>query len=236
MKFKKVILSLALALCLALPMFLVGCGDNTPQNQPAWGKTFSYSGAYYDNLEGYMIKNDENGKPIQNGTSIRTLIRQQYLAGNLDLSAVEVEETSSTIDLSSVISGDQLIFQLHNTAKVYFTRFANTTVRLSEKEDAKVTVNNTTYDLREVGNYSIQSEIIENDIIVGFVGTTIHNGATYKNGLTFSINSLKDTFNTVNIKIYTNSPITDPSAHTDLETGRTYLEITFTPVLTWLGE
>lgn len=235
MKFKKVILSLALALCLALPMFLVGCGggDLAPE-VPSWGKSYSYTGSYVDNLDSYNIKSDENGNPIQNGTPIRTLIKNQFLAGNLDLTAVEVEETSKTIDLSSETTGDQLISKLHELAKGYFTAFGDTTVRLSEKEDAKVTFNNTTYDLRIEEN-SINIQIIEKDFIVGYVGTTIQNGATYKNGLSFSINSSKDTFNSVNIKIYTNSPITDLSAHTDL-TGKTYLEITFTPVLTWLGE
>ncbi len=236
MKFKKIILSLALALCLALPMFLVGCGGEDPIPEvPSWGKSYSYTGSYYDNLDSFNVKTDDNGNPIQNGTAIRTLIKNQFLAGNLELIAVEVEETAETINLNSVTTGDQLIFQLHNTAKMYFTAFGNTTVRLSEKEDAKVTFNNTTYDLREMEN-SINIEIIENDIIVGFVGTTIHNGTTYQNGLTFSINSLKDIFNSVNIKIYTKSPISDPSAYTDTETGKTYLVVTFTPVLTWLGE
>ena len=212
------------------------CGGDDPIPEvPSWGKSYSYTGSYYDNLDSFNIKTDDNGNPIQNGTAIRTLIKNQFLAGNLELTAVEVEETSKTIDLSSVTTGDQLIFQLHNTAKMYFTAFGNTTVRLSEKEDAKITFNNTTYDVREVEG-SMQYQIIKDEIIVGFVGTTIHNGTTYKNGLTFSINSLNDIFNSVNIKIYTKSPITDPSAHTDIETGKTYLGVTFTPVLTWLGE
>lgn len=143
---KKKILTLMLTICFLITcsLSLTACGN--AKKVYAWGKTFTYQGAYSTNYEQH-----ENDAP-----TYKNLLKKEFEANNLDFQNAKIYispiESSKTIDLTvaSTIDFNAFISFINHEAFITLTsNYKDWKVEVGNKEDNCITINGKTYSLSQ---------------------------------------------------------------------------------------
>lgn len=157
--------SLAIAICLIIPaLFLSACGDVgyiPPETRYAWGRTFTYQGASF---------NDHLTIGGNNGTPRGKLLKDEYTKGNLDLANAFINGVAVDLSQYSDLSADAFFQHLISMMEARLhTMCDGITIVVSTEEELTVTVNKKPYKLVETSEGSNYFTLIDESAVGGAI-------------------------------------------------------------------
>ncbi|MGN0797452.1 MAG: hypothetical protein ACI4M5_04515 [Christensenellales bacterium] len=143
---KKKILIFILAICMLIPcsIYMSACEDTAKVY--AWGKTFTYQGAYSTNYD-----HNSNDAP-----TYKTLLQREFEADNLDFENATMSSLyddniiKTNLSPGASIGFDAFISFLNHEALMQFTsKYKDWKVEVGNREDNSITINEKTYLLSQ---------------------------------------------------------------------------------------
>ena len=133
-------------------MLISACGEDNYVVKYAWGKTFTYQGAYTNNLA-----TSNNG-----GSEIGKLLKAEY--DHMDLTKVNIGGDTEDISSMKGSSYEEFIATISEHCNETFTRmYKDITIKVGTQEENNITINDKTYSIQNGASPDFFEILAENE-------------------------------------------------------------------------